>query len=245
MPDDHPIMERLEKLEWQFDFLLRYLNEKDILPDTAILSMNEWVKARTKMEKKGIPDFEGSSEVVTQHGPIVDQCPDCKKTLTWYEKQVGYCFTCYPHDPPDNHPIKERLGQQCPDCNLQIEGRGKKWCPRCKEGYLFDIVFEHPAGPIKRQKPGPNDNSEFWGRDTGPLIDTMIVATTVPEDRPIVNQAQYVTRYTVCPINATFLCSNCGVLSNLGEITSNCRVCNSEMINIDEIRNYYRIGDHE
>jgi len=48
---ERQIMERLEKLEWQFDFLLRYLNEKDILPDTAILSMNEWVRARTNSEK--------------------------------------------------------------------------------------------------------------------------------------------------------------------------------------------------
>jgi len=48
--DEHLIMERLEKLEWQFDFLLRYLNEKEILPDTAILSMNKWVRARTNSE---------------------------------------------------------------------------------------------------------------------------------------------------------------------------------------------------
>ena len=50
MLDEHLIMERLEKLEWQFDFLLRYLNEKEILPDTAILSMNKWVRARTNSE---------------------------------------------------------------------------------------------------------------------------------------------------------------------------------------------------
>lgn len=51
---------------------------------------------------------------------------------------------------PDEHPIVERQGQECPDCGFQAEGRWKKWCPRCKEGLLFDIVFEHPTGPIKK-----------------------------------------------------------------------------------------------
>lgn len=51
-PQDRPIVERIEKLEWQFDFLLRYLNEKDILPDQAILSMNDFVKAR--MDPKNV-----------------------------------------------------------------------------------------------------------------------------------------------------------------------------------------------
>lgn len=52
---------------------------------------------------------------------------------------------------PDKHPIVERKGQECPDCGFQAEGRGKTWCPRCKEGLLFDIVFEHPTGPTVEQ----------------------------------------------------------------------------------------------
>lgn len=68
-----PIDERIEKLEWQFNFLLKILNVRGDFDDRTILSMNDYVKRKMN--------------------PL-NPCPHCQYPIGIEEVELRVCWNC-------------------------------------------------------------------------------------------------------------------------------------------------------